>query len=362
MTSRNFCSDNVAGASPEIIAALGAAATGAMTPYGADPISKRVQQRLCDLFETELTAYFVATGTAANALALASLCPPHGSVYCHRESHVNADECGAPEFFTGGAKLIDLEGAQGKLHAADLERELAKGWAGVEHHVQPAAVSVTQASEAGTLYTLDELRAIAKLCASHNLALHMDGARFANALDTLNCSPADASWRVGVDVLSFGATKNGAMAAEAVLFFNPDIAAQFRYRRKRAGHLFSKMRFLSIQWDAYLTDDLWRRNAAHANAMAQRLAAGLATGLANVTPASNAAFLYPVEANEIFVNLPNATRDALIAAGFAFYPWADGGPQCHRLVTAFDTDPADVDAFIEVAKTVSGPTVRKTAP
>jgi threonine aldolase len=177
-----------------------------------------VQQRLQDLFETELSVYFVSTGTAANALALASICPPHGSIYCHRESHVNADECGAPEFFTGGAKLIDLEGKQGKLHAPDLERELTKGWTGVEHHVQPAAVSVTQASEAGTVYTLDELGDIASLCTAHNLALHMDGARFANALSTLNCSAADASWRAGVDVLSFGATKNGAMAAEAVLF------------------------------------------------------------------------------------------------------------------------------------------------
>jgi threonine aldolase len=348
MTSQNFCSDNVAGASPEIMAAMSEAATGALMPYGADPLSEQVQQRLQDLFETELSVYFVSTGTAANALALASICPPHGSIYCHRESHVNADECGAPEFFTGGAKLIDLEGKQGKLHAADLERELTKGWTGVEHHVQPAAVSVTQASEAGTLYTLDELGDIASLCTAHNLALHMDGARFANALSTLNCSAADASWRAGVDVLSFGATKNGAMAAEAVLFFNPDKAAEFCYRRKRGGHLFSKMRFLSAQWDAYLTDDLWRRNAAHANAMAKRLAEGLAKALASKSPASDSAFLYPVEANEIFVNLPNATRDILVAQGFAFYPWIDGGPQCCRLVTSFDTDPADVDAFIAV--------------
>jgi threonine aldolase len=330
------------------MAAMSEAATGALMPYGADPLSEQVQQRLQDLFETELSVYFVTTGTAANALALASICPPHGSIYCHRESHVNADECGAPEFFTGGAKLIDLEGKQGKLHAPDLERELTKGWTGVEHHVQPAAVSVTQASEAGTVYTLDELGDIASLCTAHNLALHMDGARFANALSTLSCNAADATWRAGVDVLSFGATKNGAMAAEAVLFFNPDKAAEFRYRRKRGGHLFSKMRFLSAQWDAYLTDDLWRRNATHANAMAKRLAEGLVKALASKSRASDSAFLYPVEANEIFVNLPNATRDILVAQGFAFYPWVDGGPQCCRLVTSFDTDPADVDAFIAV--------------
>lgn len=343
ITSRNFCSDNAAGASPEIIAALGEAAQGAAMPYGADPLSKRAQDRLADLFETELTAHFVATGTAANALALASACPPHGAIFCHRESHVNVDECGGPEFFTGGAKLIDLDGANGKLHAADLERELAKGWSGVEHHVQPAAVSITQASEAGTVYGLDEIGQISQVCRTHGLALHMDGARFANALASLGCSAADSSWRAGVDVLSFGATKNGAMAAEAVLFFNLDMANDFRFRRKRAGHLFSKMRFLSAQWDAYLSDALWLRNARHANDMARRLTEGLAA-LGSVT------FLYPVDANEIFVTLPDSVRDALFAEGFAFYPWVDGGPDCYRLVTAFDTDPRDVDAFIVVAR------------
>lgn len=345
MTSRNFCSDNVAGASPEIVAALGEAAQGAAMPYGADPLSVRVQERLADLFETELVAHLVATGTAANALALASVCPPHGAIYCHRESHVNVDECGGPEFFTGGAKLIDLDGANGKLHAVDLERELAKGWSGIEHHVQPAAVSVTQASEAGTVYGLDEIGEIAQVCRDHGLALHMDGARFANALAALGCSAADATWRAGIDVLSFGATKNGAMAAEAVLFFNPemapDMARDFRFRRKRAGHLFSKMRFLSAQWDAYLSDELWLRNARHANDMARRLRDGLAAS-------ANVAFLYPVEANEIFVTLPDTVRNALFAEGFAFYPWGDGGPDCYRLVTAFDTDPDDIDAFIAV--------------
>jgi threonine aldolase len=174
--SRNFCSDNAAGASPEIIAALGKAAQGAAMPYGADPLSERVLNRLADLFEIELAAHFVATGTAANALALASACPPHGAIFCHLASHVNVDECGGPEFFTGGAKLIDLDGANGKLHAADLERELGKGWSGVEHHVQPAVVSITQASEAGTVYRLDEISEISEVCRTHGLALHMDGA------------------------------------------------------------------------------------------------------------------------------------------------------------------------------------------
>jgi threonine aldolase len=342
MSGRNFCSDNVAGASPEIVAAIADAAHGAMAPYGADPITSRAQARISDLFETEVTTHFVATGTAANSLALASICPSHGAIFCHRESHINADECGAPEFFTGGAKLLDLDGAEGKLHQDDLERELAKGWAGVEHHVQAAAVSITQASEAGTLYSLNEVSGISELCRGHDLALHMDGARFANAIVALDCAPADASWRAGVDILSLGATKNGALAAEAILFFDPEMAAAFKYRRKRAGHLFSKMRFLSAQWDAYLQDDLWLRNARHANAMARRLSDGLTQ-----LPAVD--LLYPVEANEIFLNLPDAMRDALFTAGFAFYPWVDGGPNCHRLVTAFDTTLEEVDAFIEVA-------------
>lgn len=344
MKGWNFCSDNVAGAAPEILQALTrAGAAGAMMPYGADPLTARVEKRLAEIFETDLAVYFVATGTAANALSLAAMCPPHGAVYCHRDSHVNVDECGAPEFFTGGAKLVVLDGRDGKLDAAGLEAALAQGWAGVEHHSQPAAVSLTQASEAGTVYRRDEIAAISELCRSHGLGLHMDGARFANALVTLGCGPADATWRAGIDVLSFGATKNGALAAEAVLVFRSGPSDGFRFRRKRAGHLFSKMRFLSAQLDAYLEDDLWLANARHANAMAARLAVGL-------RDIGTVEFLYPVEANELFVSLPAAIRDGLAADNFAFYPWAAGGPDCIRLVTAFDTPAAAVESFIASAR------------
>ena len=336
MTGWNFCSDNTAGASPQILAALSeAGAAGAMMPYGADPLSQKVEKRLAEIFETDLTVCFVATGTAANSLALAALCPPYGAIYCHNDSHVNVDECNGPEFFTGGAKLVALDGPDGKLDAGGLETALGRGWAGVEHHPQPAAVSLTQASEAGTVYRPDETAAIAEICRGHGLGLHVDGARFANALATLGCTPADASWRAGVDVLSFGATKNGALAAEAVLFFDAEKAVGFRFRRKRAGHLVSKMRFVSAQLDAYLADDLWLANAHHANAMATRLADGL-RGIAA------ARFGHPVEANEL--------REGLAADGFAFYPWAAGGPDCVRLVTAFDTPADAVDAFIASAR------------
>jgi len=343
MNGWNFCSDNVAGASPAILDALTQAGSGSVMPYGADPITAKVEARLCEIFETDLTAYLVATGTAANALSLSALCPPYGAIYCHPESHANLDECNAPEFFTGGAKLVTIDGVDGKIDAAALENALAAGWAGVEHHAQPAAVSLTQASEAGTLYTPDALAAISEVCRGHGLGLHVDGARFANALVALNCSAADISWRAGIDVLSFGATKNGALAAEAILFFKSGLSEGFRFRRKRAGHLFSKMRFLSAQMDAYLTDDLWLANARHSNAMARRMAEGLAE-IAGVE------FLYTVEANELFVHMPAALRDGLEADGFKFYAWAPGGPDCVRLVTAFDTDADAVAAFIDSAR------------
>jgi len=339
MTGWNFCSDNVAGASPAILEALAMAGGGSVMPYGADPVTARVEEKLCEIFETDLTAYLVATGTAANSLALSALCPPYGSVYCHPQSHIVVDECNAPEFFTGGAKLITIDGTDGKIDAAGLESAISNDWTGVEHHPQPAAVSLTQASEAGTVYTPEALGAISTVCRRHGLGLHMDGARFANALVSLGCQASDISWRAGVDVLSFGATKNGALAAEAVLFFRSNLAEDFRFRRKRGGHLFSKMRFLSVQMDAYLTDDLWLCNARHANAMAIRMADELVT-------IPDIDLLYAVEANELFVQMPKPVRDGLAADGFEFYSWVAGGPNCVRLVTAFDTDENAVADFI----------------
>src|SRR6185312_1799022 len=244
----------------------------------------------------------VATGTAANALALAALTPPWGAIYCHEAAHIQSDECGAPEFFAAGAKLLPLAGEDAKLMPATVEAALLER--GVVHHVQPSALSISQATEAGTLYRPAEIAALGALARRHGLALHMDGARFANAVAALGCAPADLTWRAGVDALSFGATKNGALAAEAVIFFDPAKAADLAYRRKRAGHLFSKMRFLSAQLDAYLADGLWLRNARHANAMAARLGQGLAR-------LPGARLVHPVEANEVFVELAEASIAAL---------------------------------------------------
>lgn len=336
----NFSSDNVSGVAPEIMAALVAANEGAAMPYGDDAITQRLEARFAEVFETEVVMFPVATGSAANALALSVLSPPYGAIYCHPDAHINVDECGAPEFFTAGAKLVTLPGDHGKLSASTLETCLAGAGAGVVHHVQPAAVSLTQATEAGTVYSLEEVGAIAQITHHHGLPLHMDGARFANALVHLGCTPAEITWKAGVDVLSFGATKNGAMAAEAVLFFSKDAAQTFHFRRKRAGHLFSKMRFLSAQLEAYLEGDRWLTYATHANQMAQLLAAGL-----KALP--QAELCFPVQANELFVKLPDAVIDGLLASGFRFYRWAGG---TIRLVTAFNTKPEDVAAFLEAAR------------
>jgi threonine aldolase len=273
---------------------------------------------------------------------LATVLPPWGVVYCHADAHIVVDECGAPEFYAGGARVVGLAAPLGKISPADLA-PLLPGGKGIVHHMQPAAISLTQATESGTVYRPDEIAAIAELARVHQLPLHVDGARFANALVHLDCAPADITWRAGVDILSFGATKNGAAAAEAVIFFDKAKAADFAFRRKRGGHLFSKMRFLSAQLDAYLADDLWLRNARHANAAATRLAEGLARipGLR---------LRHPVEANEIFVEMPEAMIAALFAKGFHFYRWDGLQGNCIRLVTAFDTDIADVDAFLATAR------------
>lgn len=343
----NFCSDNTAGAHPAIMEALARVnELPNVMPYGNEEITRGVGARLNEIFEREVEFFAVATGTSANSLALAAMTPPWGAVFCHEMAHVQQDECGAPEFFTGGAKLMPLPGADGKLQAAALDAALVASGAGVVHHAQAAAVSITQASECGTVYGASEIGAIGEVCRRHKVGLHMDGARFANALAGRNASPADLTWRAGVDILSFGATKNGALAAEAVVVFDRERAQSLPFRRKRAGHLFSKMRFLSAQLEAYLAGDLWLRNASHSNAMATRLGDGL-TRLPGVR------LLYPVQANEVFPVMPKAMKARLEEAGFAFYEWptpeAGAGEIGLRLVTAFSTDPAHVKKFLAVA-------------
>lgn len=337
----NFRSDNVAGVAPEILAAIAAASAGTAASYGADAITERLAPRVSEIFEHPAAIFPVATGTAANSLALAALTPVWGAIYCHEASHIQTDECGAPEFFAGGAKLLPLPGADAKLAPETVAAAMIEQ--GVVHHVQPAAISISEATEAGTLYRPEEVASLGALARHYGLALHMDGARFANAVAALGCSPAELTWRAGVDVLSLGATKNGALAAEAVIFFDPDRAGDFGFRRKRGGHLLSKMRFLSAQLEAYLTDGLWLRLATHANRMAARLSTALAA-------LPGARLRHPTEANEVFVELPEGTIGRLAAAGFGFYRWGGPASSCLRLVTAFDTKAADVEALIAVAR------------
>ncbi len=336
----NFCSDNTTGAADEILAAIAAANDGAVMPYGNDDLTRRAEAAIAEVFETEADVFLLASGTAANALCLSVMVPPFGAVYCHAQSHIQIDECGAPEFYTGGAKLEPMEGDHGRIRAADLKDLLENANPDV-HHVPPGGVSITQSTEAGTVYAIDEIAEIADLAHGHGLKLHMDGARFANAVASLGCSPADLTWRAGVDALSFGATKNGAFCAEAAVLFDRGLAATFAFRRMRGGHLLSKSRFLAAQFDAYLTDGRWLDYAAHANAMAARLAAGI-EGIAG------ARILHPVQANEIFVTLPETVLKGLESDGFGFYRWE--GEAAIRLVCAFNTDASDVDAFVEAAR------------
>ena len=342
-----FTSDNAAGVAPEILQAVAEAAPGPAMPYGADPVTARVEARIRERFEApEARVFLVGTGTAANALALACLCPPWGAIYGHDESHIEMDECGAPEFYTAGAKLILIDGAQARMRADTLAAHARFHGQGVVHRVQNGAVSITQATERGAVYGLGEIAALGDLARAHGMAVHMDGTRFANALARLGCSPAEMSWKAGVDVLCLGATKCGALAAEAVILFDPARAWEFELRRKRAGHLFSKMRFVAAQMEAWLADDLWLRLAGHANAMADRLAAGIAA-------APDARVTNTVEANMVFAEIPRAAHARLTEAGARCYPWptdqaAEGpadAPFAIRLVCSHQTTPEEVDRF-----------------
>ncbi|MEU1515209.1 low specificity L-threonine aldolase [Streptomyces sp. NPDC005811] len=336
-TARIFSSDNTAGTSPEIIEAMARVSSGQTLPYGADDTTASVRRRLGEAFEQDVDVLLVSTGSAANALSLASLTPPWGSVLCHRESHINNDECGAPEFYTAGAKLVPLGGEDAKIDPAEL-RGAVRHKKGDVHSVEPSVVSVTQATETGAVYTLDELGTIGSITREAGLRLHMDGARFAGAVAALGCSPAELTWRAGVDVLSFGATKNGTMTADAIVVFDRSLTAELTFRAKRAGQLASKMRFHAAQLDAYLADGLWLRNAAHANAMAARLQDGLkaipGVGLLGIT-----------DANILFCRLPQQVTEGLLAEGYTFYHdrWEPG---VVRFVTSFATTEQDVDGLL----------------
>lgn len=321
-----FFSDNAAPACPAVLDAI-VAANGQDTAYDGDALSRRLDARFGELFGCEVAVLWVPSGTAANCLALTAMCPPHGGIVCHRDAHIQNDEGGAPEFYTHGAKLMLLDGDGAKLAPATIEAFLSTIRDDV-HQVQPHMLSITQATEAGRVYTPDEVAAIGALAKARNLGLHMDGARFANAVAHLGCAPANVTWRAGVDALSFGFIKNGGMSAEALVFFRPDLAKVAHYRRKRAGLLASKGRFLAAQLLAMLDGDVWLNNAHAANA-----------GAAMLAQAAGDRLVHAVEANEVFLRLTAAEAAGLRGAGFDFYDWGEGQA---RLVVAWDQDAATV--------------------
>jgi threonine aldolase len=347
----NFASDNAAGAAPAILDAIARANHGFALGYGNDDLTRAVERRIAELFECEAAVFLVATGTAANALALAHVTPPWGGVLCHAEAHIATDECGAPEFFGGGLKLIGLAGVGCKLSAATVESAIMRHTGHRPHAVQAAALSLSQVTEAGTVYTLEEIAALTRIAHARGLKVHMDGARFANAVARLGATPAAMTRRAGVDVLSFGATKGGALAAEAIVIFDREVADTMHERRKRGGHLVSKHRFVAAQFEAFLAVDNWLAWARHANAMADRLAAGLLT--ADIRP------VWPIDANLVFVVLSRAADARLRAAGATYYARHSGslpdgiavkdGEVLARLVTSFATAEAEVDRFVAVA-------------
>jgi threonine aldolase len=322
-----FFSDNAAAAHPKVIEAI-SASNRIDTAYDGDALSKRLDGAFSELFETKVRAFWVTTGTAANCLALAALCPSYRGILCHRDAHIEVDEAGGPAFFSGGAKLILLDGPGAKLTAEAVESACGAIRADV-HQVQPAAISITNASEYGLVYRAAEVTAIGEVARKRGLALHMDGARLANALATTGESPADVTWRAGVDALSFGFVKNGGLNAEALILFRPELADEVAVRRKCAGHLLSKGRMMAAQLLAMLDGHLWLDNARAANAAAQALAKAAAERL-----------VYPVEANELFLRAMDEEAERLRAQGFDFYEW---GPGQLRFVTSWDSDPEAVD-------------------
>jgi len=341
--SFSFRSDNVATVAPEIMRALEATNHGLAAAYGDDEYSALLNRKFSDLFETEVTVFPVSTGTAANALSLATCARPYGAVYCHEEAHIHTAEGGATEAFSGGAKLIALPGAQGKLEPSTLAAALKRADRGVRNRSQPDAVSIAQASELGTVYTLEQIAAIGATARDAGICFHLDGARFANALVSLGCTASEMTWRSGVDILSFGATKNGAMGTDAIVVFNRELVEPLSYRLRRAGQTWSKMRFAAAQLIAYVENGLFLRLASHANELASRLSRELAA-------IPSVRLIAPVEANLLFVAMPEQTIDGLAAAGVRVA--RRGGVV--RLVTRFDGTQAEIDQFIGLVRRLTG--------
>lgn len=337
---QQFASDNYAGMCPEVMKVIeNANNTGHEISYGDDQWTQLVCDKVRELFETDCEVFFVFNGTAANSLSLAALCQSYHSVICHEVAHIETDECGGPEFFSNGSKLLLVKGDRGKVDPDEIENVLTRR-ADI-HFPKPKVLSVTQSTELGTVYTIDELRAATAIAKRHGLSVHMDGARFANAVSSLGVSPADITWRSGVDVLCFGGTKNGLPVGEMVVFFKKDLAEDFAYRVKQAGQLCSKMRFISAPWLGLLENNLWLKNAGHANAMASKLYEGLQQ-IDGVEP------MFPCEANAVFVTMPDALKNRMHQLGWMFYSFIGQGG-C-RLMCSWDTQPDTVDRFLSDLK------------
>ncbi len=328
---QQFASDNYSGICPEAWTAMEAANHGHVSSYGEDPWTEAAANAFRALFETDCEVFFAFNGTAANSLVLASLCQSYHAVICCQSAHVETDECGAPEFFSNGSKLFVAEGQDGKLTPESIQ-QIATNRQDI-HYPKPRAVTISQSTETGRVYTVDELQALSAVCRKHGLRLHMDGARFANGLAAVGCGPAELTWKSGVDVLCFGGTKNGMAVGEAILFFDRKLAEDFDYRCKQAGQLASKMRFLSAPWVGMLESGAWLRNAAHANECARYLAEKI-TGIVGVEIVS------PPEANAVFVKAPKEILDALRARGWKFYTFIGGAA---RFMCAWDTDRKRID-------------------
>ncbi len=341
-TTRHVASDNYAGICPEALAAMLDANDGHMPAYGDDNWTLRAADALRSLFASDCEVFFAFNGTAANSLALAALCQSFHSVICSASAHVETDECGAPEFFSNGSKLLVAASGDGKL-TPELVAALATGRTDI-HFPRPRAVTITQPTETGQLYTIDEIRAVSQVCRQHGLRLHMDGARFANACASLGCEPADMTWRAGVDVLCFGGTKNGMANGEAILFFNRTLAEDFAYRCKQAGQLASKMRFLTAPWVGMLANGAWLRNARHANSCAARLAG-------QIRDLPHVGIRFPVEANSVFLQASESRLEALRARGWQFYTFIGGAA---RMMFSWDTDEALVDALAADIRAIGG--------
>jgi threonine aldolase len=336
----DFRSDNTGRAAPELLDALVRANQGTALGYGGDEWTAQLQQRYSELFETAVRVFPVATGTAANALSLAALGPSWGLVYCSEAAHINTSEANAAGFFGGGLKLVPVAGTDGRIEAEALARTLAAIQPGQIHRGQPVAASLTQATDLGAVYRLDQIRAVAEAAKGRGLKVHMDGARFANALARLDCSPAEMTWRAGIDILSFGATKNGGLLCDAIVVFDHSLADGLAVQLRRGGQVWSKMRFASAQLMAYVENGLWLSMARASNAIAGRIAAGMA-GVPGVR------LIAPVEANEVFLDMPSAALDALDAEGFQFYRRS---ATLGRFVCRFDATEAEADALVAAVR------------